>query len=720
MTQNENVIDLDDLLTGKVNEPQTSKEKPTKKPTNKGLKSSKNKSESYNNGLVLTDDGRVQRKVKTVTELENDREEKKKFELASNSISSLNRISKNILESYIKRTPKMKTTMQQIKILEQKQEEYETGGNKKAVNDCKFLINELKKAQGKYRSLIVPKTKEENEEMNERIKKSERLKDLKKEQKELIEEYSNLNPMSLYKKVLKLRELLDFKENHYDIFVKPDKDDDIYVGKQDNEVIDLDSIDDEELDEIIENDLKVKNLLTNYKQLCRYIGDLVGKTEEDIMKLNTNELKKTLKHDMDDEVYSKVEELKNAIDLNKLESSKEIKRIKGYDDITDVMFEIFDFETEEEAPKEMLAAANVKYVEGIAYKICSSLNMLHYYADAISYGLLGLSLAINRWYKIQKFTDQALSFEGFAHKDIAFTIKRGLYELSSSGTISGSSWANKNHNYNKKYEFWIKNNQDLKDLPKEMLKDIFEGIYDNGPQPVMTESAFKAMVGGSEDEDKADIWSNALSTNKTHEDTITESKGVFIDIANSLKSLFSLFETKTDKQTGIKEITKKKVFDKYDYYTFFWNFGLITKEDGKPYKQDEIGEMLWKMKKADGINTIKIINGKKVDKPDSQSAISDRIKKILIKINRILDERPEMKKGFEYLMYYASSNRENMRILSASKEELGVDYSDYQNKKKTEDEKFQEAKMNGQQFAENYDYEDDEIEANIADEFEDE
>lgn len=611
-----------------------------------------------------------------------EKEKVQKVSLAANSVMALNRSANSTLNAYINKAPQYKVIKQQIEVLKEKAIEYKRAGNLEASQECSDQIKALSETKRKFERIVKSKTKEDRDEQNEKIANSDKLKELKAELKELKAEYINTNPNTLYERIRKMREKLSVKEK--------------LVGSPDTEIINLDDdeLDDNELDNIIDKELESSRLANDYHELCAHIGSLIGFDGQEIEEMKSSDILKALKDYMPEDKKNKLAEVKTRMELNKMEASSEMKRLKGYNDVTDIMFDIFDFSVEEKAPKEMLAASNVGYVEAIAYNTCSKMNMLHHFADCISYGLLGLTVAINKWYNIQKMKNHALSFEGFAHMYVVNAIQRGLYELTSGGMISGSARATIEHYRNKNYQFWLNNNDELKDLPKDMIEDLLSGVIESGPGEVMSESSYKSMVGG-DGADDADIWANAVAETSVHEDTIAESKLEYENLINSLKQLFNLFETKVDKKTGIKEITDKKLFDKYDYKLFLMSFGLLTRynpETGKnePYSQEEIAEQLQKLYKADGVN-----------KTFSQPAIAARKKSILDRIAKAMEDNPGLKKGFEYLTYYFIANRENMNLLSNSREELGIKY-DLEEEVKDENSKFAEAVRNGKKLSDVY------------------
>lgn len=627
-----------------------------------------------------------------------------KVKLAANSIMALNTSANNALKSYISKSPKYIVINQQLTVLKEKAIEYKKGGNIEAFEYCMQQVKELLNTKKKFENIAREKTKVQIDEQNENIKNSEVLKELKAERIELESEYSNLNPLSIVTKIQNLRKRLKFKEDVFDEYI-----DDSNENEDDN-VIDIDS---EDIDSIIDNEIKEKTLKDTYWELCERIEELTGVDAIQINTMSPNKINNLLKESLTEKDWNRIDELKSSLQINKMESSSEIKRLKGYNDVTDIIFDIFDFQSDNEQisqyteahSKNMLAASNVPYVEKIAYNVCSKLNMLHYFSDAVSYGLVGLSLAINKWYSIQKLKDRALSFEGFAHMYIINTMRRGLYQLSSGGLISASVWATNEHYKNKNYEFWVNNNKELKDLPKQMIEDLISGTETETGPNTMTESAFKSMVGG-EDGDDADIWANAIA-DKGDTNSYAENKMEYENLVKSLKALFNMFDYKIDNKTGIKEITNKKIFNKYDYRLFLLEFGLMTKfdpETGKerPYTQPEIAEELRLYYAADGVK-----------KTFSQPAISDRRKKLLEKIKRIMDENPSIKQGFEYLMYYMAANRNDMKVISDSREELGISY-EMDNNSKTDEEEFQESVNNSKRMSDMLSEEETDIDVSSA------
>lgn len=606
------------------------------------------------------------------------KKEELKIELAGNATNALRRSANEKLKHYIKSAPQYKTLKQQVDVIKAEILEYKKRGASEHVEVLKVQLQELKGSIKKFENIVKSESKVEREQTIDKVHNSERLKELRDEAKALKDLYNKKNPNSILTRLNDLRKKIDFKNKYSD---------------------NVQELNLDETDDLLSTE-------DAYDELIHDISELTEIAPSQLYNLPTNKIIQLIRENQTDADKKELEDIKLKIEANKMNSASEIKRLKGYHDITDIMYGLFDFETDEEQPKDMLASANVKYVQAIAYNICSRQGAMRNYEDAVSYGLLGLTQAINKWYKLQRFKDSAITFDGFAHQYITNSIKRGLFELSSGGMISGSMRATLEHKRSKAIEYWMKHNSELKDIPEQYIEDIVDGMgYGkvNGPT---TESDYNAIIGG-EDSD-ADFWSRTVAGN-SNEETLAETKILYEDLVKSLKSLFTMFDTKVDKTTGIKKITDKKLFDKYDYQLFLMYFGLKTKYDTKTgkerkYNQTEMAEELSKFYAANGIK-----------KTFSQPAINARIKMIMSKISNVMKLYPEIKRGFEYLLYNVSANSENMSKLSASREELGIDY-DLAAKKNAQDT-YNEAVNNGKKIAENYGNNSQTLDDEIADIF---
>lgn len=596
------------------------------------------------------------------------KKEEEKIVLAGNTINALRRNATDTLNRYIRSNPHYKTLKQQIEVIKSEMIAYKRAGKTEHFEFLKAQLADLRQNVKKFENIVKTEKKADREEKIERVKNSERLKELKTERDKLEAEYAAKNPNTILTRLTELRNRVETKNKYSD--------------------------DVEDIEDVLDSDSDIDIISTNdsYEALLHDISELTEIDTDTLDSMSVTEIMHAIRENQTDIDKKELEELKMKIEANKMDASSEIKRLKGYHDITDVMFSMFDFETDEEQPKEMLAAANVKYVQAIAYNICAKQNMLRNYEDAVSYGLIGLTMAINKWYNIQKLKDSALSFEGFAHSYITNSIKRGLYDLSSGGMITGSARANLEHKRKKEIDYWLKHNSELKDIPEQYIEDIVDGMGYGKVSSPTTESDYNAIIGGEQSD--ADFWSRTI-VDDSNEDLLVETKMEAENLAASLKSLFSMFKTNVDKETGIKKITDKKLFDQYDYQLFLMHFGLKTKYDkatGKirNYNQTEMAEELSKLYAANGAR-----------KTFSQPAINVRIKQIMSKINNVMKLYPEIRKGFEYLLYHVTANSGNMAKISANREEYGISY-DLKTELKSEKSQFAAAVNNGKKLSEMY------------------
>ena len=606
------------------------------------------KDEYENNGIKFTSKGssseyeNIMERGKSIT-----LDKKQKYGEVGTVSNALSRHAKEKLESYLKKSPQFKVIESQLNILKIEIANYKFTNNKDLVIKTQEMIDNLEVTKNKFVKLYKDKNwKEEKVVSDEKIKNSDLLKELKIQRKELEDQFNSINPNSLVSKMKNYRKLLilNFPELENKIENKIDYFEDIDSYEDIEEEINIDDY----LDKAEEESTNVLTLKQEYANLCGRISEIVDLLPQEVANYNLNQLKKLLILAIPE---TKITDIVNKLDSVKIQSSNEISKLKGNQDITNVMFEIFDFETvEEEKPKEMLASSNIEYVKGIAYSSCSKLNMMHIYDDCVAYGLVGLTVAINKWYKTQKISNSAISFNGFAHRYVTGAIKKGMYELSSGGTISGSSMATLVHFYDGQLKSFLQNNPELKDLPKEMLDTLLDGMSSiEKPANVVTESKYSDVIGGSEGGQNADIWANVASSSMSAEVGFE-----FEELYKSTKQLFNLFETKIDSDTGKKEFTKNKIFNKFDYKLFKMLFGLEVKNDniggGKlnannMYKQEEMGKVLEDYYASFGSKMT-----------FTQSAMSTKIKKLKTKLKDVFIEYPGIKAGLEFLKNYIQVN----------------------------------------------------------------
>jgi hypothetical protein len=559
------------------------------------------------------------------------------------------------LNYYLKRTPQYKTLQSQIETIKVEWAQYKRSGNAEAAEKCEALLQELSVKRSRIKGIFklnqdpAANADKRKEELFAKFRNSDELQGLLKDQKLLIDEIKSKTPSILVAKVVEFRKAIELKKGI------------------NGEVI-------EDFDTVINSDKKLviaDALEQDYYDYCGHIADITDNSVEEVLEMNPNKILQELKRVLEDTTA-----LKERLAENKMKISTVRDNLSNGTNLTDIVFEIFDFKDEDEsgdAPREILASANVPLVKSIAYNICSKLGQQNKINDAISYGLLGLTVAINKWYTIQKMSNSALSFKGFANSYIAGSIQRGILELKGAGTASGSTLATIATMNKKKIENFIKYNPEFEDMDKKILGEMLAG-YDDKAQPLnmVSESDYTGTVSG-DDGDGADIWASAIKDSANVEDYVG-SKIEYERLLKSIKDLLNLFETKTDVKTGIKSVTQKKLFNKYDRKLFMMYFGLEYKrqkinispgsEANNHYTQAEMGEELSAMYAADGIT-----------KTFSQASLSGKDGRIAVMLNKIkfaMHENPKLSAGFEFLFHYWQDNSEHMATFSNSREEIGM------------------------------------------------
>lgn len=572
------------------------------------------------------------------------------------SSAALSINAKMFLELYLKRMPQYKSLDQQIKLLQHEKALYQKAGKKEFVQRCDEMLKQLNESQKQFLKLYKPNDyQEENKRISKEMKNSEVLRELKAERSEIESTLGIRDPKTLISRWYSLKKLLGSTEEKIEDF-------DTFL---DEEEIDADS-EIESIEDVLNSAMTIRQQFNN---ICGIISDYVDNeySPAEISKLAYKPLLDTLLF-YGEKIKPELTELKSRLSENKYLASKEVALIRGSEDISNLIFNMFDLETEPEVPKELLAASNIEFVKAIAYKQISRLNLFQFYDDAIGFGNIGLSQGINAWHSIQKTKDSPVSFSGFAYKYIKFGIKRGLLSLGYSGRVSGSVMATLMTNQRKQLELFYAENPELKDLPTEMVEGLVDGLQIL-PKAAITESGFNQMIGGEQDGGSGHFQEMISDENS---DAIIEAGLEFQDLLTSLKTLFSLFKTKVNKVTGEEEVTDKKLFDYYDYRIFCMRVGIERKKldegQSEPYTQQEIANILTEYKHSLGY----------FNQSFKQEAISDRWKKIMGKLEFALSSNPKLRMAIDYLYNSLQASDNLMKFLSENEGSVtdGLDKSD--------------------------------------------
>lgn len=572
----------------------------------------------------------------------NSQKEKDDAKVSKDAKTALNKSVREKLNRYLMLNPKYKVISQQIEILKEKSIEYRKAGDKEKYETCKLELDSLLNIKKKYKSIVTGKTSDEKAEARKAIDESPVIAELKDKRAKLNSALLDINTNSLVSRVKKVRERLELLDKANDMSLE--------------NIVDI-----EELDELdtSENEFEVE-----YDKLLELISERTDIPVNKLESMGIGQIRKALKETEDAQYEQTIKDLNDQLLKVKYSIGAEQKRLSGDNDVTDVMFDIFDYSTAEDEPKDMLAAAHVPFVEAVAYKQCSRLNMMHYESDAIAYGLLGLSKAINNWYEIQKPLDNPLPFSSYAYTFVVNTIKRGLLELSSGGMYSGSTKATIDH-YNKQRAELVRNNPEFAGFSEDIVEALIDS-EDVHVASVITEGAYTGIIGGDDDK-KADIWANATSGN-SDADTDIENEMEYNSLVDSIKALVNEFEWKEEKTANGESVwkkTNKKLLDKYDWELFQMLYGIKKwkDENGEEhlYTQEQIADALQKLYALNGIN-----------KTFKQSAISSRKKELEKKVVATINHNPKLKKAFAFFMYNIQTNKESFNRFSTQGRENGV------------------------------------------------
>ena len=552
----------------------------------------------------------------------------------------------NKLNYYLKKMPQWQILEKQITILKEELDVYKKNGSAENYQKTKDMIVELTINRTELKNIFKngntssEKSKAKRDELNTKIKNSDVINSLLATKKELLKELKNSTTSWWVSELKSYRTRLSM----------------LAINK--NKVVDFDDI-------VDETEQKMLPVEQEYIDFCGRIADIIFWDINEVMDGTVQNIKRALESRLDN-----TEEIKEKLDVINAKISAEKDALSDSIKLTDMLFNVFDFadESQEKEPKEILILSNINYVKSIAYNICVKFKALNKMDDAVSAGLLGLTVAVNSWYVKQSLQDSPLSFKGFSSLHIYGAIQRELLGLDANGTESGSSKATVNTHNKQKINNFLKDNPQYEGVDKSILIDLLASYDDKDTDGkkintgvktisnVTTESEYSNVIS-DEEGDSSEIWANAASSDDNIEELL-EGKMEYEKMLKSISDLLNLFETKTDNKTGLLSITNKKLFDKYDKKIFMMYFGLqhkIEKELDKngnnvtrnEYTQEEIADELFYMMKADGLV---------VNEPFSQPAINYRITKILTKIKSAMEFNPELKMGFEYFINIKKSD----------------------------------------------------------------
>lgn len=590
----------------------------------------------------------------------------------------------NFLNYKLIQLPQYKTLTDQIELLKKELGNYKKCGDQAKVDECIGLLEALTGSRKELKDVFKNRTKLTSKDEGEVRRLYATDEDLVAwtEKRKILEKEKNMHsPAWLTQQMKEFREQIEIRkhvtgDSSYKVFEDiPEVEDlDSYLSKDEVEELEMINLENEdELDNIetMRNDV----LKQEYSDFCGYIGDLIGYTAKEISEMKINQIRKLLTEN----VYEDFKKINSDLDKLKFDINQRKAALRGETTITDILFDVFDFqENDGQEPKEILIAANLNLVKAIAYNTCSRLNQLHNMDDAVSYGLIGLTVAANKWLETQKLIDSPLSFKGFATIEIVNLMQRGLYELSNNG-VSGSSAATMATRNKARIEKFVKYNNEFEGLDKSKLLEALAEtgeIYSYGaPLNIVNASDYSATVGGEDGADDSDIFANATGDKSMSNDSeLFEAKEAYDKLLLGIKELFGLFKTKTSNKDGfvIKEVSEQKLFDKYDFKIFKLVFGFEVPEDleaenlrkmkgsSSKVQWTYIANELTKFARSEGDINPRTGDYKTFTAPaiHNESKKDGRYDVMMRKIKMSCDENSNIRAAFEYIYNYMRENNE--------------------------------------------------------------
>lgn len=583
----------------------------------------------------------------------------------TDSITALRRHAKSILTNFVSNTPKIKEIKQRIEVLKIGIAKYKKLGDTESVQKCKDEIENLTDMVKQYESAVSNKSKEERDKLNETIGTDQKFIELSNEIDSIKKQLRTENASSLVGRFEKLRALIEFDKRN----AGKDEDEIAEHEKELQKILEEDDLFDDEVSGNVNTDNFITIHHKSYDELIKLFAGILDYSEEEIVNMTGAELRKQLK---EYENTENVRELKERIDILKTQRNIRIQQLKGYHEITDVMYQIFDYQEPMDEPvaKNVIAARMIDYVCVIGNNLAKQFNMFHYKEDIISYGLEKLADRINKWYEVQKSINSPISVHSFIGNFVALRMKAGIAELTKAGVISGTNFYTQMNKSKKKIdkrvaELLAENPQ----LPEEMARNIAEkeqvAILGSDSVTTMTEMA-QTISRGSKDDDAVDPY-NFIADKEADSNSVAEIKLAYNELAKSINDLLEYMEPVVKRG---KVVGKKPLFDKYQKRAFMLLFGFEMKRNpetgGKEmYSNEEIGNIIAQMYHDDGDKS----------KTISDSATSTRKAKIIEKIQKLLIAEPKFVNTFKYIYQFIQDNETGWGMLSA--DNIQNDYQNY-------------------------------------------
>jgi hypothetical protein len=488
-----------------------------------------------------------------------------------------------------------------------------------------------------------------SQERKKAVAKAESSKEiikLKKELTDLRKELKKFQPNSLYKLLVAYRRRLGL------IFDKQQLDNMVYDFDEDTYTI---------IDDAIDSGLDKEqvDVKSKYIELIQYLAEIMDESILTIEGMSSGAILTKLKNVANGEIFKqKTSSIENEILDKEVEIKMTLSEIAG-DKVTKIIFDNFDLTDDKDLNKasEMLASSRASYVLAIANVLAKKYRAEKYIDDIVGFGLLGLSLALDKWKTFQKMSNIPINFDLFLGINLTGPMVKGIYELNRTGGTINSSVAIHNDTMRKRdIDNFVLDNPDLKNLPYDQIVSVYNYMiyeqhggkktnygYDN--PNISTETDFRNTLGGMVDDDTAEMFNNMLR-DESAEEAIDE-KFAYRDIINSIKQFFTMYKKSIDKKTGEWKVTNKLYFDKWDLKILELSMNMIPNpyKNGSNWDQESIAKELSKLRIQEDGGTF------------TQGSISIRINDFTKKLRDIGKHYPRMKTAVDFFLAYFASNR---------------------------------------------------------------
>lgn len=596
--------------------------------------------------------------------LSKDEAKSQKFREVKTMNGKLIRNASETAAAYLRKIPEYSVLQHQITALEAELKIYEKNKDKDLIVKTSVLIKQLKSLSKEMTKILKGKDITDSDKKKQvRKPKSDVIIQLEERRTELAAKRKQLSANDLIKRLKQLEQTIEDTKTHL-------------TGESD--FFDLDGYFEtsKKKQNLTKEEQALEELNAQRNDMIANICKLAGIRNSEFFEMSLSEVKELLRENLKKQYDDCMDEIntinmKIAIEKDKINDENSVK-------LTDLVFSVLESQEPDEDLKnpdskrgkqarEMLAVANIPLVNSIANYTCKNYNLTNLFDDAVSAGLLGLTQAINVWYQKQILFNEPLPFKTFAAPYITNKIKEELSEIGrTSGKITGTNYADKIHYESKRIENFMKANKDLfADMDEETVKNIISALKDNDVRDInsgTTQTDLESTVTGGEQD--ADVWSN-ISVDETYGiDEIIEMKSHYKSMMESVYEILSLMNPKS----------QKPLFNIYERRVFLLEFGLykniFESADGK--KADLINAGYTQQMIAEHITKLKIQRGELP--PDakvmSQAAVSAMIKTITDKLQKVVEERPELKEGFEYF----ATRRAELNVISQEMEKSQINH----------------------------------------------